>query len=173
MLEVIDEESDRLGRVVGEFLEYARPASPRREPVDLTAIARIVARDAELAGFGLEIEIPEPDRPVTVAGDPDQIRRSFENLVRNAGEAGGEGTGLTITTGLHGDGRRYVRFEDNGPGIPDELLPKLFQPFFTSRTAGTGLGLALIHRIMENHNGSVEVDGRLGKGAVFTLLFNK
>lgn len=171
MLQIIDEESDRLGRVVGEFLEYARPASPRREPVDLAATARTVARDAGLAGFGVDITLEEPDAPVTVSGDPDQIRRSCENLVRNAFEAGGEGTQITITTGRHPDGRPFIRFRDNGPGIPRDILPKLFQPFFTSRTTGTGLGLALIHRIMETHGGTVEVDGRPGEGAVFTLIF--
>jgi signal transduction histidine kinase len=173
MLEVIDEESDRLGRVVGEFLEYARPTSPRREPVDLTTTACTVARDAGLAGFGLKIQVQKPDHPVKVSGDPDQIRRSFENLVRNAFEAGGDETELTITPGVHDDGRRFVRFRDNGPGIPEDVLPQLFQPFFTTRSSGTGLGLALIHRIMEAHGGTVEVDSRLGDGAVFTLLFNK
>ena len=148
MLEVIDEESDRLGRVVGEFLEYARPASPRREPVDLAAMAATVARDAKLAGFGIEIEIREPERQVTVSGDPDQIRRSFENLVRNASEAAGTEGRLVITPGHQEDGSRFIRFEDNGPGIAEETLPKLFQPFFTTRPTGTGLGLALIQRVM-------------------------
>ena len=173
MLEVIEEESDRLGRVVGEFLEYARPASPRREAVDLTATARTVARDAALAGFGLVITVREPERPVVVSGEPEQIRRSLENLVRNAHEAAGTGGKLIITPGVQEDGRRFIRFEDDGPGIAEESLPRLFQPFFTTRPSGTGLGLALIHRVMEAHGGTVEVDGRPGKGAVFTLVFVK
>ncbi len=170
MLAVIDEESDRLGRVVGEFLDYARPASPRREPVDLIATARTVARDAELAGFDLEIEIV-PSSPMQVSGDPDQIRRALENLVRNVFEAGGAGTSLTIRTGRLADGRHWIGFQDDGPGIASDDLPKLFQPFFTTRSSGTGLGLALIHRVMEAHGGAVEVKSRPGEGAVFTLLF--
>ncbi len=150
MLEVIDEESARLGRVVGEFLEYARPVSPRREPVDLTATARTVSRDAGLAGFGLEIEIREPKQPVVVDGDPDQIRRSFENLVRNASEAAGKG---------------WFKYHPPPHFRYEEYIRQRY------RASGTGLGLALIHRIMESHGGNVEVDGRPGEGAVFTLVF--
>jgi signal transduction histidine kinase len=175
MLEVIDEESDRLGRVVGEFLEYARPASPRREPVDLLAIASLVTRDAGLAGFNLKIEIVPAD-PVEISGDPDQIRRVFENLVRNAWEAGGDEASLTIATGMqetgidHGESI-WIDFQDDGPGISPDDLPKLFQPFYTTRASGTGLGLALIHRIMETHGGSVQVSSLPGAGATFRLLF--
>jgi len=170
MLEVIDEESDRLGRVVGEFLEYARPASPRREPVDLLAVAALVARDAALAGFNLHIEIVPAD-PVEVCGDPDQIRRVFENLVRNAWEAGGDESSMTIMTGDDGREPTWIEFQDDGPGIAADDLPKLFQPFFTTRPTGTGLGLALIHRIMETHDGSVQVSSRPGSGTTFRLEF--
>jgi signal transduction histidine kinase len=171
MLEIIDEESDRLGRVVGEFLEYARPGSPRKEPVDLVATARKVTRDAGLAGYDLAVEIQDPGRKILVSGDPDQIRRAFENLVRNAWEAGGEGTSLTIRAGDHADRGNWIEFRDDGPGITPDNLPKLFQPFFTTRSSGTGLGLALIHRIMEAHGGTVEVNSRQGEGTVFTLFF--
>jgi len=170
MLEVIQEETARLGHVVGEFLDYARPASPRRELVDLADAARRVARDAGLAGLDLRIELEiEDDAPRTL-GDPEQIRRAFENLVRNAGEA--TGAGGTLTVRIASGGTRVVaRFEDDGPGIDEEQIPTLFQPFQTSRPGGTGLGLALVHRIVEAHGGEIRVDGRPGSGAIFTLFF--
>jgi signal transduction histidine kinase len=170
MLEVIQEETARLGRVVGEFLDYARPASPRREPVDLGETARRVVRDAGLAGLDLRIELEIDDGVARTRGDPEQIRRAFENLVRNAGEATGGGGTLKVRIACSGT-QVLARFEDDGPGIPDERLPTLFQPFQTSRPGGTGLGLALVHRIVETHGGEIRVDGRPGVGAVFTLFF--
>jgi signal transduction histidine kinase len=170
MLEVIQEETARLGRVVGEFLDYARPASPRRDPVDLVETARRVVRDAGLAGLDLEIDLEAEDDAAETRGDPEQIRRAFENLVRNAAEATGSAGSLTIRIATRGE-RVLARFEDNGPGIADERIPALFQPFRTTRPDGTGLGLALVHRIVETHGGEIRVDGRPGTGAVFTLLF--
>jgi signal transduction histidine kinase len=170
MLEVIQEETARLGHVVGEFLDYARPASPRREPVDLADTARRVARDAGLAGLDLRIDLEMEEGVPSTLGDPEQIRRVFENLVRNAGEATGAGGALKVRIASVGT-RVVARFEDDGPGISDDRLPTLFQPFRTSRPGGTGLGLALVHRIVETHGGEIRVEGRPGAGAVFTILF--
>jgi signal transduction histidine kinase len=171
MLEVIKEETDRLGRVVGEFLDYARPQSPRREAVDLGEIARRVIRSTELADSRLvsDLEV-SPDAP-RVLGDPDQIRRAFENLIRNAREATGPGGRVRIRVSPEAAGSVAARFEDNGPGIPDDQLPLLFRPFHSNKPGGTGLGLALVHRIVESHGGEIRVDGRPGSGAVFTLVF--
>jgi len=170
MLHVIEEETERLGRVLGEFLEYARPAAPRRERVALDELARQALRVCELAGHGLASTVEvEPGAPAAL-GDPDQLRRAFENLIRNAAEAAGSQGRLRVSIHRR-DGRVCVRFEDNGPGIDDERVPELFRPFVTTRRGGTGLGLALVHRVVvENHDGRIEVDGRPGRGAVFELL---
>jgi signal transduction histidine kinase len=169
MLEVIGEETERLGRVVGEFLDYARPSSPRRERVDAGDLARRVARAAELSGSGLEVQVDISPDAAPVTGDPDQLHRAFENLVRNAAEATGAGGTLRIDVTPGREGRTAISFADDGPGIPDEVIPNLFRPFHTTKTGGTGLGLALVHRIVESHGGSIRVDGRPGRGAVFTL----
>jgi signal transduction histidine kinase len=170
MLDVIQEETTRLDRVVGEFLDYARPSSPRREPVDLGTVARSVQRDARLAALGLEIELVVENGAPPALGDSEQIRRAFENLVRNASEAATSTGRLEIR--IRRDGERVqARFEDDGCGIPEERIPTLFQPFRTTRPEGTGLGLALVHRIVESHGGEIRVDGRPGIGAVFTLVF--
>lgn len=171
MLEVLDEETERLGRFVGEFLDYARPGSPRREPVDLAAVARRSIEALRVTGVQIGWSLRAADGLPTVSGDPDQIRRAFENLILNASQAAGPDGHVAVELDEEDDGRVRVRFEDNGPGIPAEEVPLLFQPFHTTKTGGTGLGLALVHRIVEAHGGEVHVNGRAGEGAVFTLIF--
>lgn len=170
MLEVIEEETRRLDRVVGEFLDYARPAPPRRETVDLGRLARRVLKGAELSGRHLESEIVVDHDAPPASGDPDQLHRAFDNLVRNSWEATGDGGRLRIEIHPADGGLVSARFEDNGPGIPVDELPRLFRPFHTTKTGGTGLGLALVHRIVEAHRGELYVEGRPGVGAVFTLV---
>jgi signal transduction histidine kinase len=169
MLTVIEEETGRLGRVMGQFLEYARPAPGRREPVDVAELARGVLRSASASGLDLRAEVRVSSEASRALGDPDQIQRAFANLVRNASDAAGPGGMLRIHVGKDGSGKITVRFEDNGPGIPPEEIPRLFQPFHTTKATGTGLGLALVHRIVEAHGGEIRVEGRQGLGAAFTI----
>ncbi len=169
MLEVIQEETGRLGRVVGDFLDYARPVPLRRQAVDVAEIARRVLRAAEVAGMQLRADLRVRDGVPRVLGDPDQLQRAFTNVVRNAAEATGPGGLLRVEVGRDEAGRITVRFEDNGPGIPPEQAARLFQPFHTTKPGGTGLGLALVHRVVEAHGGTLGVDGRPGLGAVFTI----
>jgi len=170
MLEVIEEETARLGRVVGEFLDYARPDSQRREPVDLAELVRRTLRSSEAGGASIRASIHvEPEAPRSV-GDPDQLLRAMSNIVRNAREAAGAEGLLKIKIAREGEGRVAIRFEDDGPGIPPDRVPDLFKPFQTTKRGGTGLGLALVHRVVEAHGGCVLVEGRPGRGAAFTLV---
>lgn len=170
MRQVIQEETGRLGRVVGEFLEYARPAAPERKPVDLEALARRVLRTAETAGNGIRHEIRIAPGTPHALGDRDQLQRALANLVQNAREAAGPDGTIRIEAAPAGNNRVRIRVEDNGPGIPDDQIDQLFQPFHTTKPGGTGLGLALVHRVAEGHGGTIEVEGRPGRGAVFTLV---
>ncbi len=170
MLEVIQEESARLGRVVGEFLDYARPGFPRREAVRLDALAGKCLQAMRLSGPSIRAEVNvDPGSPPAL-GDPDQLQRAFMNLIQNAREAAGAGGALRLDIAPAGPDRVLIRFEDDGPGIPPEMIPRLFKPFATNRPGGTGLGLALVHRVVEAHGGEIRVDGRPGIGAAFTLL---
>ena len=170
MLEVIEEETERLGRVVGDFLGYARPGPPQRNAVDLAALIRRVGQSLELAGKKLEIQLHE-NGPVDAAlGDSDQLHRVFENLMRNAWEAADGGGRLRVDLSNVKNRRVAVRLEDNGPGIPATDVPRLFKPFYTAKPGGTGLGLALVHRIVEAHQGEISVEGRPGIGAAFTVI---
>ena len=170
MLEVIQEETARLGRVVGEFLDYARPSTRRREAVDLADLARSALRSAEAAGQGVRATVRVADGTPPAAGDPDQLQRAVGNILRNAREAAGPGGSIRVDVAPEGSDRVAIRIEDDGPGIPTEALPRLFQPFYTTKPGGTGLGLALVHRLIEAHGGEVRVDARPDLGAAFTLI---
>jgi signal transduction histidine kinase len=170
MLDVIRQESERLGCVVGDFLDYARPGSQRREPLDLADLAGRALRAAEAAGTGLRATVHAPAEVPRAEGDPDQILRAFANLIRNAREAAGPDGSLDIDVSRDGLERVAIRFRDNGPGIAPEHLPRLFQPFFTTKEGGHGLGLALVDRVAQAHDGEVRVDSRPGSGAAFTLI---
>ena len=171
MLEVIEQESERLGRFVGEFLDYARPASPRRDAVDPAALFARCLQGQRLAGRKIEAEVSILEPAPPVLGDPDQLRRVLDNLLQNAWEAGGDGVRVRLEVHAAEDGRVAVRFEDNGPGIPDEELKRLFRPFHTTKDGGTGLGLALVHRIVEAHGGEIRVESPPGSGAAFDFVF--
>ena len=168
MLEVLDDETARLGRVVGEFLDYARPDSPRREAVAIEPLLRSVLREAS-TGLGLKSELRVAEGTPPTQGDPDQLHRAFANLARNAREAAGPEGRLTVTAGPAGEGMISLRFEDDGPGIPPEEVDRVFQPFHTTRSDGTGLGLALVQRIVESHGGRIDLEPRPGLGAAFTV----
>lgn len=170
MLAVIEEETDRLGRVVGEFLDYARPGAPRREAVAMGDLARRVLRDADAAGLGLHSEVIVRDGAGPAAGDRFQLQRALANLVRNARDAAGQSGTVRIEISREGTDRIALRVQDDGPGIPASVMSRLFAPFQTTKPQGTGLGLALVHRVVSDHGGEVRVEAGEGRGAAFTLI---
>ena len=135
-----------------------------------SVLIRQIGQSLELAGKRLQIELYENGPITTALGDPDQLRRVFENLMRNAWEAAGDGGRLRVDVSNVKNRRVAVRLEDNGPGIPATDVPELFKPFYTAKPGGTGLGLALVHRIVEAHQGEISVEGRPGIGAAFTVI---
>ncbi len=170
MLEVIEEESARLDRVVGDFLSYARPSPPQREPVDMQELVRRSLKGLELSGRRLVTDVHADAEAPLVEGDSDQLQQVVDNLVRNAWEAAGEDGQLHVEIYPEEKHHLAVRFEDSGPGVPEEDVARLFQPFFTTKRGGTGLGLALTHRIVTAHDGEIRVHDRPGGGAVFTVV---
>ena len=169
MLEIIREETGRLGRVVGEFLDYARPDAVPRGDLDLNELVRSVLRSAQTGAATARVVVEAKPAGAVVRGNPDQLFRALLNVVRNGLEAAGpEGT-VTVRTWEEGPAFA-ISVEDDGPGIPEEEVARLCQPFHTTKPGGTGLGLALTHRILEAHGGALRVERRAGGGSVFTLL---
>ena len=147
MTQTIAQEATRLERLVNDLLTYARPRPPERQPTDLSIVLgevlRLVLPAAEAAGMVRRLYIPEAVPHVTA--DPEQLKQLFGNLVLNAIQAMPNGGKLTLalrSADGRGVGRRAVEVavEDTGSGIPEADLPRIFEPFFTSRTKGTGLG---------------------------------
>ena len=160
-------------------MDYARPYRGDPNPLDLNEvvgkIAQQLSRQAEAQTTHLETSLATALPPVRA--DPEQLHQVFLNLGLNALQALGSGGRLGIETAvrpavLRGAASAFVevRFRDNGPGIPQGDLRNLFIPFFTTKDKGTGLGLPISQRIIQNHGGTIEVRSILGEGASFTTL---
>jgi two-component system sensor histidine kinase HydH len=171
LVEMIVGEVDRLDRVVAGLLEVARPREPLIEP---TPLATVVTRaldfvDAQAREKSITVHrvLSADRRPARC--DPAQMYQVALNLIVNALQilpAGGE---ITVRTLPPHNGRVSFEVSDNGPGIAPELRERIFAPFFTMREGGTGLGLALVQRIVQAHQGTVSVDSELGRGTTFRV----
>jgi two-component system sensor histidine kinase PilS (NtrC family) len=175
-------ESDRLSRLLNEVLDFSRVRATEFVPVDLrevaTAVTRLVKEHPDCpADAVLEVTGPR----TLLDGDGDLLHRVIANLVLNAVQAArGSAVHVTVSVGEadgrvdlpHGHLGHAVRLEvrDDGPGIPEEIRARLFQPFVSARPGGSGLGLAIVQRAVEAHRGLVLVESKLGGGTAFTVL---
>ena len=180
-LSEIGREAEHLRRVLEDFLSFARPGSARLEPVDLRLVVERAAADPTLlGGEGPAVEIQEIDqterrgdgRGPTISGDRQLLERALRNLLHNAvaasRETGARRVRVAIETGPQGI---ELTIADRGPGIPPELVERLFQPFSTGRPDGVGLGLSLTHRILTLHGASLSLEPRSGGGTLVRVMF--
>jgi len=170
LMEVIDKESQRLNRTLTEFLRFARPGQIRLEAHNINTILeetiRAITCDKGMVG---KVSIERYLNPGIgeIPIDSDLIRQVFWNILLNGIQATPEGV-ITVTSGLD-NGWVQVRIKDNGHGIAEDELYKIFEPFYTRRREGTGLGLSIANRIVEMHKGVIEVESELGVGTTFTI----
>jgi two-component system sensor histidine kinase PilS (NtrC family) len=173
-------ESDRLSRLLSEFLDFSRVRATECRPLDLLAVATAAIRLVrEHPDCPAEAVIDLAGAPTPMEGDEDLLHRVVSNLVLNAVQASGKGGHVVVRTGrpaaheLPGaagiENPVSLTVTDNGPGIPEGLRARLFEPFVTGRTGGTGLGLAIVQRAVEAHRGLVLVDSPPGRGTTFTV----
>lgn len=162
-------ESDRLSRLVEEFLRFARPPPPRQRPMALDVLVRETAEmlQADPLGRGVSLAMDLP--PVAALVDPDQIRQVLLNLLRNAFEAVGSGGRVRVSLAVAEGGMARLRLWDSAGAIPESHLGRIFEPFFTTRTGGTGLGLATAYSIVRAHAGSIQVTSSPEAGTEFTV----
>ena len=167
----IGREVDRLTAITEEYLRFARLPRPELASEDVGAllgsIAQFVRRDLENAKVSLVFALAPDLRPVEL--DRDQIRQAVLNLVRNAKESMPEGGVVELGAEIEGD-RVAIVVRDHGVGIAPENVERIFDPFFSTKLTGTGLGLALCHQIVVEHGGELAVRSEVGKGSEFRLL---
>lgn len=171
----INTEVDRLTAITEEYLHFARLPKPKLQLEALNNIAKSLAdferEQLALRGIELSTDFAEELPPVQV--DEAQIRQALLNLVRNAADAVEEigGGAIAMSSRLSDDGTNIeLRVSDDGPGITSDLAPKLFEPFFSTKHGGTGLGLALTHQIIREHGGDILIDSEPGHGATFRVV---
>ena len=163
---IVTEEIENLRKLVREFSDFGRlPAlALTSQPLN-----RLVSEMKSLYPHGdliLNLSENMPDLYL----DADRIRRVLINLIENALQSGGEAVQITITS-THSDSIVQLRVEDNGPGIEAENLERIFQPYFTTKSEGAGLGLAITRKMIEEHGGTIAVDSKVGRGTHFTIRF--
>jgi signal transduction histidine kinase len=170
-LDVIAHEIQRLDRVVHGFLKFVRPEELNLAPVDVGAllaeVARLMAPEAGRAGTRIALDVA-PELP-PVPGDVGLLQQACTNLVTNAIQAMPDGGAVTLGAGRGPDGAIEVRVSDEGVGIPAEDLERIFRLYYTTKPQGSGIGLSMVYRIVQMHDGRIDVDSVVGRGTVMTM----
>ncbi len=166
------QQTEELRRSAAEFSDYSRLPGPEKRSVDVARVAREVT--ASFAGAPRVRWSLRADPEMTAEADPRLIARVLSNLVGNAIEALGPSGGEIALRVVREGGRVRVTVEDDGPGVAEEILPRLFEPYFSARSGGTGLGLAIAKKIVEEHSGSISAENRREGGfrVTFDLPFS-
>jgi two-component system, NtrC family, sensor histidine kinase PilS len=172
LVEIVLRESARLNELVGDFLDYARPAPPAPIEVNLAHLLDEVLVLIEHRSLPSNLKIVR-EYTLNLVGrvDPQQMRQAIWNLCLNAVQASGAGGEIHLGGSVEpGDpGHLQIWIADNGQGIDDEHLPHIFEPFYSTKPEGSGLGLSIVYRVMQDHGGQVDVKSRVGEGTTFTL----
>jgi signal transduction histidine kinase len=173
-LTLILEEIERMETTIQGLLDFSRPAEPQRKLHDIRQTVErathLIAGRCEKQRVSAKLELA--NGPLLVNGDPRQLHQVFVNLLINAIEAMPSGGVLRVVTAADSKNQQQVsiQIQDTGDGIPPHLLPRLFEPFATAKERGTGLGLAVSRRILEEHGGTIEVHPRQSRGTTFEIL---
>jgi two-component system nitrogen regulation sensor histidine kinase NtrY len=166
--------SDGLMHFVRRYRELAALPPPDRHPVDAAELVRGVASllRAELTAQGIGLEVDAPAAAVMVQADRALVEQALINLVRNAADAcrGRDPATVWLRLAVTRAGRTALEVADSGPGVPAELLPSIFVPFFTTKRGGSGIGLSLAQHVAHAHGGAITVGERPGGGALFALI---
>ena len=170
MVFYIEDEIMRLNRLIGDFLMFARPAAPSFRPTDLNALLREIVTRYELQKNGTPVEIRShiPSDPCYANVDPDLLIRAIGNVIKNAFEANEDNCVVQVTASRLAN-TWTAEIADDGEGIDPENIDKIFNPFFTTRAKGAGLGLAYASQAIKTHGGIIRAENRVEGGARFRV----
>lgn len=175
LMEIILRESDRLNRIITDFLSYARPRSIVQSRVDVADLLHqtfaLLRHSPEISKNQRVIE-ELPSEPLVVDADAGQLKQVFWNLARNALQAMPQGGTLTARVEMNSNNRVRIEFNDTGKGMSPEQVEHLFEPF-SSTTGGTGLGLSIVYQIVRDHGGTINVRSMEGQGTTITVELPK
>jgi signal transduction histidine kinase len=171
-MQVCVDEVARLDGIIKHFLEAVRPIEPDFADMDLVGVLEesLEFLGPELTDSGLTVDVELGEGLPIIVGDRGQIKQVFFNILKNAREATPAGGSIRIRT-RSDDQFAYVQIADNGQGIEQNDMPKIFRPYFTTKKEGNGLGMMVVQRIMRAHGGRIGLDSQKGKGTVVTLQF--
>ncbi|MGB9834580.1 MAG: ATP-binding protein [bacterium] len=166
---LVIKETERLNKLLTDLLSFASPAPAKIERKNVLEILErtLTLLEDQIKRQGVEV-VKELENLPQVEVDEQKLEQVFYNILLNAVQAMPDGGKLTLKAGLF-DEEAVISFSDTGPGIPEEHLDKVFDPFFTTKDRGTGLGLAVSHRMMEALGGKIEVQSKKGEGATFVV----
>ncbi|TYP70700.1 ATP-binding protein [Paenibacillus methanolicus] len=170
--DIMKSELTRIESIVSELLMLSKPQVYELAYRDIRHIMRdtVVLMEAQALLHGIELESELSEEALWIHGVEDQLKQVFINVLKNAIEVMSDGGKIQISCRREADDI-YIRIQDCGPGIPEETLSKIGQPFYTTKEKGTGLGLMVSYKIVDNHQGRVEVRSELGVGTMFAIIF--
>jgi signal transduction histidine kinase len=166
-IDVLVAESARLEQLAREFTEFGRLPEGPAAPVDFTELLSELGRTSVPPTMTVSMKL-DPDTPI-LSGHYDPLRRAFSNILRNAAEACGEQGALDIIVFPDDEGGVQIEIRDHGIGVPPDIADRIFDPYFTGKTGGTGLGLALAKQTVEMHGGTIRLVETAGGGATFVV----
>jgi signal transduction histidine kinase len=166
----IKSEIEKLNETINQFLALARTHAAKKVLCDITALTTEVISLMQPEAESNRIELhSNVQSDLAVEGNGEELKKVLINLVKNSIEACGEGSAIWVTAEARTDGELNLIVEDTGPGVAEEDREKIFRPYFTTKEHGTGLGLALSHRIVADHEGSLDYEERLDGGSRFLI----
>jgi two-component system, sporulation sensor kinase E len=171
-LEVAKGEINRLDYIITQFLQAIRPSPPQLKPVSLNNVVErtLALLGPELNNRGFTVKQKLAGQLAESPLDAAQIQQVLVNLIKNAMQAMTKGGTLTLQTG-ESSGGVWVSVADTGGGIPEEQINRIFDPFYTTKKKGSGLGLMIVQRIVRAHSGRVELESHVGRGSTFRIWF--
>lgn len=173
LLKTAEEETSRLDAILKQFLQAIRPTKPIREPHNIEEILTDVLKllEPEIRQHGIQINMELQPRLPLLSLDPVQIRQVFYNLIKNAYQAIPPEGGTILVKNGYTDDSVFVTVADNGCGISPEIMGSIYEPFLTTKSAGSGLGLLIVRRIVKEHGGSITLASQPGQGTTITVFF--